>query len=379
MPNESKMMFVDGDFQFVPSDHDPLADTQECAPVVLEPETVTVATSAETSRGAWGASTFHNLENGARASGNVRSAHSLLKDADLDWDPQFRPLYTVAVREGGETWELPVSREIGRAVVRSDTKAPIGIVGARYTLIPHRRLADLADALCGTDGTELHFGNAGHKLGGARPFIQLKSDTRRIGRDVRGADVEVQDMVTLMTAHDGSLQALATYGANVIVCNNTYAHALQACKARGVSIRHTATGTDLLTEAIRIAKAASEYTGAFNVAALRLMTKRMGDQEMKALASALVPGDSGRMESARGKLMSAWTSSPGAAPGTAWGAAQAVTYYTTHQITARETTDRAFGLATGEGSGADLQQAAWWHLSTDEGAKALQTVKLYRC
>lgn len=346
---------------------DELDKTQECAPLVLEPESVTTAKAAA---GAWGASTFHNLTDGARASGNIRSAHSLLQGADLDWDPQFRSL----VADGHA-----VAADVGRAVVRSDNGRAIGIVGARYTLIPHRMLADLADALCGTDGAALHFGNAGHKHNGARPFLQIKSEARSIGKDVRGSEVEVSDVVTLMTAHDGSLQALATYGANIVVCDNTYAHALGDCKARGISIRHTAAGIATIAEAIRIAKAAHEYASAFDNRALKLMSKRMGDTEMRALASSLVPGESGKAEAARGKLLNAWASSPGAAPGTAWGAAQAVTYYTTHEIAARESTDRAFGLATGEGSGADLQAAAWWHLTTDEGAKALQTVKLYRC
>lgn len=354
------------DFEMTP---DPLADTQECAPLVLPPETVTVAAAG--TGAAWGAAEFHNLDAGARASGDVRSAHSLLKGADLDWDPVLVHMVTTDGKN--------VPGYVGRAVVRSDTRQPIGTVGSRYTLIPHRKLADLADALCGTDAAALHFGNAGHKHQGARPFIQLKSEPRAIGRDVRGASVEVRDMVTLMTAHDGSLQAMATYGACVVVCNNTYAHALQACKARGISIRHTAAGIKTLDEAIRIAKAAREYAGSFDNAALRLMTSRMDDAGMIALASALVPGETTRSENERVKLMTAWASSPGAAPGTAWRAAQAVTHYTTHSIAARGATDRAFGLATGEGNGADVQASAWWHLTTEEGQAALQTVKLYRC
>lgn len=334
----------------------------------VEAESVAVASNGN---GAWGASTFHNLSNGARASGDVRSAHSLLPGADLDWDPVLLPLYT------SEGHILPA--DVGRAVVRSDTRRPIGTVGARYTVIPHRKLADLADAICGADGMALHFGNAGHKDNGARPFLQLKSEPRRIGHDVRGADVDVSDVVTLMTAHDGSLQALATYGANIIVCDNTYAHALQACKARGVSIRHTASGVRLLDEAIRIAKAAHDYAAAFDGAAVRLLSSRMEDDGMRALASSLVPGESTRATNDRAKLMGAWVSSPGAAPGTAWGAAQAVTYFTTHEISARESTDRAFGLATGEGNGADMQARAWWHLTTADGAAALQTVQLLPC
>lgn len=351
MAHETGMFFntKSGDFEFPgESEADPLADTQECEPLPAALVAETIAPSVQ--RGV------------TRASGQVRSAHSLLSEADLDWDPEFAQLRT-------DAGFVPAG--VGRAVVRSDTKVPIGVVGTRYTLIPHRRLADLADALCAA-GQGLRYGNAGHKANGARPFLQLQGAPRQIGKDARGQAVEVQDLLTLLTAHDGTLQAMACYGANVIVCRNTYAHALQHARARGVSIRHTAAGAAILEDAIRIAEGASEHAAAFDETALRLMSRKMSDLQMRALATRLVPGESTRAEGERGKLMSAWTSSPGAAPGTAWGAAQAVTYYTTHTIAARETTDRAFGLATGEGTGADLQQKAWWHLTTDEGDAVLQ-------
>jgi|GEM_PF-6792940 len=318
--------------------------------------------------GSWGDSTFHNLTDGARASGNVHSAHSLLKAADLDWDPRFAPLSV-----GG----INVPADVGRAVVRSDNGETIGVVGSRYTLIPHRKLADLADAICGT-GTALHYGNAGHKKHGARPFIQLKSAPRTIGKDVRGSDVDVADVITLMTGHDGTLQALACYGANIIVCDNTYAHALSCASSRGVSIRHTSVGMKTIDEAIRIATATRELGASFDAAALKLLCARFEDRSMEQLANVLIPGEGTRADAAREKLMTAWTSSPGAAPGTMWGAAQAVTHYTTHSIGAHAETDRSFNLATGEGRGSDMQATAWWHLTTEEGSEALKQVQVRR-
>lgn len=184
---------------------------------------------AEAQSGNWGDSSFHNLTEGARASGNVQSAHSLLASADLNWDPEFRALITI---EGHE-----VASDVGRAVVRSDSGKAIGIVGSKYQIIPHRRLADLADALVGANGS-LRYGNAGHKHNGAQPFIQLKGSTRTVGQDVRGADVDVSDVITLITSHDGTLNASACYSANVIVCDNTFAHALSTSRQNGMRIPH---------------------------------------------------------------------------------------------------------------------------------------------
>jgi hypothetical protein len=333
----------------------------------LPTEDVTTAVDASRTSAAWGSRDFHNLHEGARASGNVRSAHSLLGPADLDWDPEFAELSIAGVK---------VPSDIGRAVVRSDNRQAIGIVGARYTLVPHRKLADLADALCGTSSDALHFGNAGHKKNGARPFIQLKGAARTIGRDVRGSDVDVSDVITLMTGHDGTLQVLACYGANVIVCDNTYAHALSAAKSRGVNIRHTFSGIETLEEAIRIATETHKLGVRFDQAALKLLCTPFADRSMELLANALITGEGTRADSARTKLMNAWTSSPGAAPGTMWGASQAVTYYTSHDMNAHAETDLSFNLATGEGSGSGIQATAWWHLTTDEGAEALQQVQI---
>jgi phage/plasmid-like protein (TIGR03299 family) len=345
------------DFEYV------APQTDAYGAVIVKPvETVTKATNGEDA-GAWGSSTFHNLEGGARASGEVLSAHSLLKAADLDWDPEFVPLMAGAIQ---------VPKDIGRGVVRSDTKFPIGVVGARYTLVPHKALATLADALQKTEGT-LSFGNAGHKHNGARPFIQMTRE-----RLIPGSKVAIKDLVTLMTSHDGSLQVMAAYGACVIVCDNTYAHALSATKGRGITIRHTASATSTLEEAIRIAEAANKMGASFDNAALKLMGTKFSDERMTRLACALIPGESTRAENNRQKLMDLWVSGAGAAPGTGWGASQAVTNYTSHVISTRgDETDRAYGLATGEGSGSVLQGAAWAYLQED-GFEALDKVEIIK-
>lgn len=345
------------------------------AEVIPQQEEITKASNAT---GSWGEAENHNLSNGARASGDVLSAHSLLGPADLDWDPVFADLLAVPEwTEGGIAKCVPfnVPKSIGRAVVRSDTKQPIGVVGARYALIPHRKLADLADALVGVDGFRLHYGNAGHKNGGARPFIQLKSEPRNLGK-ARVTAIDVYDVITLMTGHDGGFQLAAVFGAVIVCCDNTYAKALGAANASGVFIRHTTKGVETVEEAIRIATRVRELGGEFDNRALQLMTSPFAAGLMEKLAIALIPNDTTKSENAREKLLAAYTDSPGALPGTKFGAAQAVTYYTSHEIGAREGTDRAFNLQTGEGTGSDMQAKAWDYLTSPDGLDRLAEVKL---
>lgn len=289
----------------------------------------------------------------ARAEGEVYSTRSLAAAADLAWSPELTPIVTA---QGAQ-----VPREIGQCVVRSDNGAPLGIVGARYTLLDHSHLFDLADALGAVTSGGLRFANAGHKAGGARPFVQLRTP-----KSVNGVDVE--SMLSLFTSHDGTLCLTAGFSETVIVCRNTYAHALANAK-NGMKIKHTASAESLIAQAKNIAQLAAEHSARWNDAALKLMSTRFSDSDMRGLAEILMPGDSTRTKNNRDRMLDAWASAPGAQAGTAWGAAQAVTYYTSHYIGSEET--RADTTIFGSGLGADMQADAWGFLNEDSPSAAI--------
>lgn len=301
----------------------------------------------------------------ARASGLVSSSHALAAKADLDWDPKLAAL----VVAGG----VAVPESVGRAVVRSDTGKPIGIVGKRYTPIPHRRLFDLADAIVGATDGAMRVGNAGHRDGGGRVFVQLSTQPENVD-GIGGVALNV----SLFTSHDGSCTFRAGFSSTVIVCRNTYARAFRDT-AGGLAIRHTASAETMIAQAVEVAKAAGEFAGQWTNAAIALMGRPFDLERMHALASHLCPGEGTRSENQRKALVSAWHRAPGAMPGTAWGAAQAVTYFTTHNAGRPES--RADAAIFGTGSPADMQADAWWALADDTATsdKRLATVKLYRC
>lgn len=298
-----------------------------------------------------------------RADGNVSSAHDLRAAADLAWEPAF-----AALNVGGAI----VPATIGRAVVRDDTRAPLGVVGARYQIIRNGVLFDMADALAGASNGVLRFGNAGHKANGARPFVQLSTAPRATGRDARFERVQ---NISLFTSHDGSLCLTAGFSDTVIVCRNTYRHALNDA-GNGLRIRHTASAAEMVDAAMMIVAAAHKAGEAFDNAALAMMGTGFRDDDMRRLASTLIPGESKRSENARGEMMRAWYQAPGSMPGTEWGAAQAVTYYTSHTLGKADSREES--AIFGTGAGADLEGAAWYHLNTTEGAAALATVKILR-
>lgn len=296
-----------------------------------------------------------------RVTGKASTFADMLPAADLDWNPVFATLYA----NGRE-----VPEEVARAVVRSDTQATVGVVGSRYTIVPHRDLAALGDAVLSASGGSLRVANAGHRQNGARVFMQLES-----------ADIMphagARSLLTLATSHDGTSTARAGFSSVVIVCRNTYAKAFKDC-GDGLVIRHTASALDRLKLARALCEEAAKAGALFDARALAMMNRPFSDDHMRALASHLIPGDSTRAENQRRDLIRAWYRAPGAQPGTVWGAAQAVTYYTSHTVGSPES--RADAALFGTGKAADLQTEAWWMLDQpdDVTETRLQSVKVFR-
>ena len=296
-----------------------------------------------------------------RVEGKAATFADMLKPADLDWDPEFAPLYD-AGRE--------VPAEVGRAVTRSDNRQTVGIVGGRYTIVPHREMAALGDTILAQSGGALRVANAGHRGGGSKVFMQLEAVDVSKGAGARS-------ILTLATSHDGTSTARVGFSNVVVVCRNTFARAFRDC-GTGLVIRHTASAADRLNDAKRIVEEAFKAGALFDAAALKMMGRAFGKPEMQALACHLIPGDGARAENSRRDLMRAWERAPGAQPGTVWGAAQAVTYHTSHTVGSAESRNDAAIFGTGKA--ADLQSEAWWVLdqSDDVTAERLQTVKMFR-
>jgi hypothetical protein len=289
---------------------------------------------------------------------------ALRQSADLAWNPEI-----VALKSADG---IDVDPDIARIVRRSDNKRSLGAVGANYKTISNDLIFDMGSAIVGASHGDIAWGNAGHLRGGAQVFLQLKR--RHKGPAALGDAAEREDVASLTSAHDGSL--VYAFGVGqfvVIVCANTFraAHSLAATR-----LRHTATGAEMAATALRAAQSLEAAALETDQRILSLLSKPFGDKDMLALSMALIPGEATRSENTRQTLMRAWYSAPGAAPGTQWGAAQAVTYYTSHEIGVRGTEDnRAANLALGVGAGPKVQESMWYHLDTEEGQEKLQVIR----
>lgn len=294
--------------------------------------------------------------NSTRTTADVKSASALASATALDWRAERMPLQLADGR--------PVSTHVG--IVRSDTRAQIGIVGSDYGIIQPQDMTELADAILQADGYTR--GNAGVLRGGSRAFLQLKSDKRDVG------GVAIQSNITVFNSWDGSLRFEAGFADTVIVCRNTLQAALGEA-ASGISIRHTTSAPERVKQATRILEASKEYRGALDNAILRMMAQPLSTDQLMALVQQLLPADgegkvSARTEKARQAVLSAYTQAPGAAPGSAWGAVQAVSYYATHTYPVRKTSGRSEAEARAEGTwfgpGGALMRKAWTNVQKPE-------------
>jgi len=296
----------------------------------------------------------------------VQSAKALLAPAGLGWAATAYPM--VALVDGKQV-EVPDRK----AIVRGDTGAVIGDVGANFGIVQNEQLAELADAVRGVDGSWTWA--QGALRGGSRVFMQLKAPKRTVGGEI------LQSNLSLFNAFDGSLHFSAGFSDVVIICVNTFQAANRDSKS-GMLLRHTSKIGQRIEAATELIKAARKYTDAVDNRILKMMGQRFSMPAMEQLATALVPGDHGRSEKAREALITAYVKAPGAAEGTVWGAFQAVTNYSSHSIGIRKTSGRTEEEARTEsnwwGSGAELTADAWGVLTDAEEVEKLQKLVYVR-
>ena len=108
----------------------------------------------------------------------------------------------------------------GRDVLyRSDTKAPLGVVGKDYNIVQPADVLDFFARLAENNNFELE--TAGALSGGKRIWAMAKVND---GATIVGQDV-VKPYVLLATSYDGTLATTARFTSVRVVCSNTLGYA----------------------------------------------------------------------------------------------------------------------------------------------------------
>ncbi|KVZ18396.1 hypothetical protein WL14_30965 [Burkholderia cepacia] len=249
-----------------------------------------------------------------------------------------------------------------KVLYRSDTKAPLSVVSARYQVVQPREILEFYRDLTEVGGFELETAGV---LKEGRKFWAL-AKTGQTGM-LKGKD-HVKGYLLLATACDGTLATTAQFTSVRVVCNNTLAIALgdgtgvvkvphrsqfdAAAVKRQLGIAVSSWDAFMVrTKAMAECKVTDSASDAFFRRVLTYTVTNPGERDGMAVNERAVRAV-GELYAGRGKGAQLPSAS-----GTAWGLLNSITEYVDHHRRARSDDHRRD--AAWFGQGALIKQKAW--------------------
>jgi phage/plasmid-like protein (TIGR03299 family) len=251
--------------------------------------------------------------------------------------------------------------------VRTDTGAPLGVVGKIYTPFQNVQAFDFLSELTGKFG--LIYQSAGATYGGSHVFVSVKLPQDLVV-DEGGIADPIQQHLVVMNTHDGSGKFKALVTPWRPRCGNTERFAVRDAQTSW-GVRHTANGLSKIEEARRNLGLTVKYFDAFAAEETSLARIDIELDQFADLIADLYPQAEGE-ESKRGttirtaregKLEELFAKESRQVGRTAYAAERAVTDYLDHVAPRRELS-KGDGLAAAratailEGSSDDLKTKA---------------------
>jgi phage/plasmid-like protein (TIGR03299 family) len=259
--------------------------------------------------------------------------------ASLDWNVLACPV-TVQLPDG-------TSREVPnrKVLVRDDNFAQVGVVGGRYEIVQNSVITNLVRPL--VEEGLLEVVNQGYIGAGSKVFIQAQMTQ---GYQIVGE--EHRAMLTMLNSHDGTSPLAAGVTDTRVICQNTFAMAMEDMSTRlqhklGVNeqaLKITETLDFVNNRMRRYARAAEELasTKATVSAVDRIILAAYGKKE----------GDTVRN---RDQIVDRFFNGAGNSGDTLWDAFNAITEFNTHA--SAKTAGARFGYAN-FGTGASVARRA---------------------
>lgn len=268
------------------------------------------------------------------------TAEEALENPDLCWEAQPVGLVT----ESGLT--VPDHR----AIVRSDTKKVIGIVGSRYTPLQNSFAFSWFDTVL-----QQHNGryDKAYVIGGGQKVI-LEA-TLNGGVPIRKGD-EVFRKISLINTFDGTYPFTALFTVWRQVCKNGLWGWARDNKCK---VHHTKNGEVRAEEALRIISTGMTYFEKFEGQCRRLAQKIMDKQMIDAFLDSCFGKEGGtRQQNLRKKVVECYEAGKGTGQGTAWDAYNAYIEWIDHY----RSSDVETRLANSVLGAAHLKETAFNHI-----------------
>jgi len=159
------------------------------------------------------------------------NAIELLLNAGLEWNVLKIPLVAPVPVQFEDDVVTMEDVETGYvAIIREDNKNVLGVHKDGYEVFSNQQLGELLMQL--SDNANLPIHSAGALKGGRKVYIQLKSDTLRLGND------KVNGFLTAVNSFDGSTSLGFGLSTVTVSCSNTFFMAYRQLDAK---IKHTKT------------------------------------------------------------------------------------------------------------------------------------------
>lgn len=273
--------------------------------------------------------------------------------AGMDWT-----IGRSRVRYGDETNFRVIEDQ--HVLFRSDSKAPLGIVGKGYQVVQPGEVLEFFRDLTDANGYTLD--TAGTLFDGKRfwALAAVGEEAAVVGDDRIGG------YLLLSSSCDGTLATTARFTTIRVVCNNTLGMALRGNARREVTVRHTSKfDAEAVKQKLGLAR---DYFGEFLKASRQLAQVRMTNDRAAEFVGTLltesktVLGDDVRKSKQFQKIMDLFkTSAMGGTlagtEGSAWGVVNAVTEFVDHHARAKTDSHRLANAWFGRGD--DLKTQAF--------------------
>jgi phage/plasmid-like protein (TIGR03299 family) len=270
--------------------------------------------------------------------------------AGMDWEI-LQASVQYATEDGG--FDAVRTFDEQKVLFRSDTKAPLSVVGGRYQIVQPRAILEFYRDLSEVAGYELETAGV---LKGGKKFWALA----RMGKEavLKGNDL-VKGYILLATSCDGTLATTATPTSVRVVCNNTLTIALNGATS-AIRVPHS-TAFNAGDVKNQLGIAVSHWDGfMYRMKALaerKVKTEEIRNYLQKVLCQApTVPGEPPAGNERALKRVQALFEAQGqgaeltSANGTAWGLLNSVTEFVDHERRARSQDSRLDSAWFGQGA-----------------------------
>ncbi len=310
-------------------------------------------TNGRTAMAYFGETPWHRL--GTRLNEPATAAEAI-EAAGLNYQVELHPLMT-------ERWiDVPQRK----AVLRTDTKEVLGVVGNSYQPIQNYQCFGFLDAVV-ADG-DLRYHTAGVLGKGERIWMLAKipGEIR-----IKDSDDVTEKFLLLHNSHDGTSSLRVFFTPIRVVCANTLAIAERRGHGQGISIHHKGNLESKIAEAQEILGFAKRF---FDDAAEKINrlasyhpTRQQLDQYFRSIYPDREESENHRSRKTRADLFRLFEFGRGqnipASRFTAWSAYNAVTEYVDHFRSTRGKSqlqrDSTRLKSAWFGSGAKLKSEAW--------------------